>query len=132
MRETLLAVLLLAGCGAVAAGTGGPAAASEVAAGQEFTLAPGEAAVADGVPVVFEKVVVDSRCPSDVVCVWAGEVVVELEVGSGEGGPRQLRPGESVTTAGHRVSLLRVDPYPRSASPIAPQDYRTTLVVERS
>ncbi len=130
MRESLLALLLLGGCGALAACDSGPATApSEVAAGQEFTLAPGTAALADGLRVGFERVVSDSRCPADVVCAWAGEVVVEVSAGGGDA--RQLRPGESFTTGGHRVRLVRVEPYPASASPIAPQDYRATLVVDR-
>ncbi len=129
MRESLLAVLLLGGCGALAACGGGPSQPSDVAAGQEFTLAPGAAAVADGLRVSFERVVSDSRCPTDAVCVWAGEVIVELKV---DGGSRQLRPGESATTAGHRVSLVRVEPYPSSAAAISRENYRATLVVDRS
>ncbi len=131
MRESLLVLLLLGGCGAVAACGSGTTAPSDVAAGQEFTLAPGTAAVADGLRVAFQRVVTDSRCPADAVCVWAGEVVVEVAAGSGGGEARQLRPGESFTSDGRRVRVVRVEPYPTSASAIAPQDYRATLVVER-
>lgn len=34
----------------------------------------------DDYSVKFSKVITDSRCPKNVTCVWAGEVVFELEI----------------------------------------------------
>lgn len=106
------------------------AAPPDVALGQEFTLAVGEAVGVDddALPVGFERVVEDSRCPSDVVCIQAGRVVVQLTAGRGD---PQLEPGQAADADGRRVRLLRVEPYPSSAAPIEPSRYRATLVVER-
>src|SRR4030095_11104867 len=45
-------------------------------------LAPGQSAVfdAENLEVKFVAIDSDSRCPNDVACVWAGEVVVRLAV----------------------------------------------------
>ena len=43
-------------------------------------LTPGQSAVfeAEKLEVKFVDIAEDSRCPSDVTCVWAGEIVVRL------------------------------------------------------
>ena len=33
-----------------------------------------------GIGISFDRVVEDTRCPANVVCIWAGEVVIELKV----------------------------------------------------
>src|SRR5262245_64416546 len=45
-------------------------------------LAPGQSAVFDGEDLEVKLVAVDSdsRCPSDVTCVWAGEVIARIAV----------------------------------------------------
>lgn len=48
--------------------------------GDAFWLGVGERAVGDdgATAVRFVRVVGDSRCPPEAVCIWAGEVVVEI------------------------------------------------------
>lgn len=62
----------------------------------------------------------DSRCAVDVVCIWAGEVAVTLEVGRGDDETVQLRllhrPGrqpEPERALDHELRLLAVEPLPR-------------------
>src|ERR1044072_7001776 len=45
-------------------------------------LAPGESAVlaAQKFEVEFTGIATDSRCPSDVACVWAGEIIGRLAI----------------------------------------------------
>ncbi len=104
----------------------------EVAPGESFTLAPGtEAIVKGGGPRVrFEGVLEDSRCPSDVQCIWAGEVVVDVTIGDGSSSRRSMRPGEAVASGRFRVNLLEVQPYPKSTSAIQPSQYRATFLVD--
>ncbi|WP_414937229.1 hypothetical protein [Amycolatopsis sp. cmx-11-51] len=68
------------------------------------------------VSIRFARLVSDSRCPADTVCVWEGEAVVELtlaEPGRGERTTAEVastgRGGrQSVEFAGCRVDLVAV------------------------
>jgi hypothetical protein len=107
----------------------------DVSLGTEFSLAPGQSALAgdDGLRVTFVSVVEDSRCPMDAICVWAGQVVIEARAGRDgrDGEARLLKPEESAAVDGFRLTLVRVEPYPASAEPTPPSRYRATFVVDR-
>ena len=94
------------------------------------TLAISEAARVgqEALSLGFERVAEDSRCPSDVSCVWAGQVVVEVSLG---GSRHLLKPDQPADSDGYRARLLRVAPYPSSAAPIEASQYRATFVVEQ-
>jgi hypothetical protein len=64
--------------------------AREVAPGSSFQLALGSTVRIRGTDlhVTFERVVEDSRCPVNVVCVWAGEVTLVLGIRTGDGPAR--------------------------------------------
>jgi hypothetical protein len=102
----------------------------------EFTLAPGEERRIEGesVAVKFVEVSGDSRCPADAICVLGGSATVRILMVSGfSGQPYELRTGDMqpIVHAGLTVSLVQLSPYPFSARPIAPGDYRATLKVTR-
>ncbi|MDH3207356.1 MAG: hypothetical protein OEO79_12215 [Gemmatimonadota bacterium] len=103
---------------------------------REIVLAPGDEILVDGIfGVLFSEVTEDSRCPTDVVCVWQGNaaVVIGLTMGEGPTFPFTLNTGSgpnAATHAGHRVQLLDLTPYPRSDSAIAQRDYRAKLLIE--
>lgn len=104
----------------------------DVPLGTQFTLAPGQSVLAgdDGLRVTFLAVTDDSRCPKDAVCVWAGQVAVEVTAGDG-GEKRSLKPDEAATVDGYRLRHVRVEPYPASDAPTQPSQYRATFVVDR-
>lgn len=79
IRVGALAALLLLGGAACGAPT---AAMRSFAPGEWFWLALGQAAAGEdgGTVVRFAKVVGDSRCPEGAVCVWQGEVTVDVGV----------------------------------------------------
>jgi hypothetical protein len=103
---------------------------------QPFTLQVGQSAQVDSLEIVFSRVVQDSRCPSDVVCVWAGDAAVEILLTRPETERiavtlhTTLRPNKAMVD-GYVLHLVRVDPYPRSSSPITLRDYRVTLMVSK-
>lgn len=109
--------------------------------GEEFTLKVGDELAIEGerLRVKFVGVEEDSRCPSDVTCVWAGNAKLLLEVVSGKKCPEKLRLNTHRSTQAAEegkfgslsVKLVKLDPYPRSDQRIAPGDYRATLVVSR-
>jgi len=106
--------------------------------GEAFTLAVGQRASLDAVhtSVRFLAVSEDSRCPSQVQCVWAGDGAVVLEIAPAEGDAAEdtlhtnpeSGPG-AVVLAGYELKLLRLDPYPDTPGEIAPEDYRATLAL---
>jgi hypothetical protein len=89
----------------------------------------GESIVVPGtiLEVGFQALLADSRCPSDVVCVWEGEGRVELGVTLGDGPtmPVELNTGglRSTTHGGYTITLVELDPYPVSTRPHVPEDY---------
>ncbi len=83
----------------------------------------------------------DSRCPTDVVCVWEGQADIELTAFFEEDDAPTIfhlvgRAGypdlADTLVNGYRFQLLEVDPYPESASlPPAREDYTIRLLIEK-
>ena len=130
----LFGAFLLSSCAPVA----GAAAPQAVTLGEPFTLAAG-ATVRVGserTGVTFEAVVADSRCPTDVQCIRAGEAVVRVTVA------RQRQPAETVevqttpnrdqvTAAGYTLTLTRLLPVPNTKTPTTVSDYRATFTLAK-
>ncbi len=118
-----------------------PASSSGTAGlGESFRLAPGESTLVEGaLDVRFDRVTNDSRCATDVVCITGGDATVHVTVkaGPGRGPERQFelhtgpdRQPSQVEVGSNRVlSLLALEPLPRSTEPIAPEAYRATFRV---
>ncbi len=76
----------------------------------------------------------DSRCPSDVQCVTAGdaEAVLMLRAGTDTATEHRLHTNHeprSVDLRGYRIRLDSVTPYPRSNVRIDPTSYRAYITV---
>lgn len=67
----------------------------------------------------------DSRCPSDVVCVWQGKVDLKLEIESPQSGTLFLNTYDNLidTFANYSFTLIEVLPYPISTKAIKQDDY---------
>ncbi|HKU17287.1 MAG TPA: hypothetical protein VJQ52_23035 [Steroidobacteraceae bacterium] len=114
---------------------GGCADSLETTLGAPVQLAPGQSAVIEDeeLEVRFVGVASDSRCPSDVACLWTGEVVVQLAARkAGRTTQHEVREAQSARVGDHTVTVLQVLP-PRASSQqtIARADYRVTLKVAR-
>lgn len=106
--------------------------------GEAFTLKLHERATLDVIQtsVRFREVSEDSRCPSRVQCVWAGNGAVVLEVAPAEADATEdtlhtnpeSGPG-GVVLAGYELRLLQLNPYPDTPGDISPIDYRATLAL---
>ena len=111
--------------------------AEKIPLGREFTLAPGQSAVVnDELRLTLKSVTDDSRCPVDVTCVWEGDAKVAVEVIT----PTPRAEHELHTSArfdheakhgAYRVTLVKLEPAPRSTTAISTGDYRATFVVVR-
>ncbi len=73
----------------------------------------------------------DSRCPSDVVCVWEGKADVKIEVKSPVKGFITLSTYNNLTdTIGnYSFELKDVSPYPISTKTIKTDEYKATLKI---
>jgi hypothetical protein len=118
-------VMIVAGCG------GGPSGPT-VAKGSRFVLAPGEIAIVGdtGLQVRFDRVLGDSRCPADAICIQGGDAIVRVELFSGRRMQvYELHTGsmQPVEHDGIAIELLELSPYPFSSRAIQPDEYRATL-----
>ena len=115
-----------------------------VAFDEEFELSLGDTALlADtDIEITFSVVTGDSRCPSDVVCITAGQATILLLirypvaisnniVASIPGLiPTPYRGNEKLPIDGVRIKLLRLSPYPDTTKPHGPGAYRALFVAE--
>jgi hypothetical protein len=144
-RLTLLAaacVLLLGGQGAVYGVTRRAGAAQAARVGREFRIRAGRAATLarEGLRLRFVRVATDSRCPTGVDCVWAGNAEVVIEVGARNRRVSKTlrlntnaspeRPAED-KYRGYTVKLVELKPYPRASRKIRQGEYTATLLVSK-
>ena len=135
------ALLLTAAC---SGGTGPepnlnqtPDGAQTVSQPVQLTLRHGEERRIEGtvLRLRFNRVVEDSRCPIDAVCVWMGDGVAEVGIAAGSGTKTPLTLHTSLEPHAAdwnsvRVTLLELRPAPRAAEPPDPEDYSVTLRLE--
>lgn len=108
--------------------------------GKPFELKFGQKASIDSekIGITFANVTEDSRCPSDVVCIQAGQatISVSVEVNGTDTGQAALTVGpkgkDSATFGQYSVRLVKLDPYPVSKVHTAPEDYVATLIVSKA
>ena len=76
--------------------------------------------------------ITDSRCPSDVVCVWQGEAIVKIEIDTPQKDVIILSTYDNVidTSGIYSFELIDVTPYPISTQTINLEDYNVTLKIE--
>ncbi len=126
---TLVVAVMLGAC------RGGAPTAPTVPVNSAFTMQPGQAVDVAGsdLRLTFVRVTRDSRCPTNVNCIWAGNAAVEIEArrpGATETIVLNTLDGATEGVAGsNRIRLLSVMPVPVTTQPITASDYRVTLMV---
>ena len=75
----------------------------------------------------------DSRCPSDVVCIWEGEARITLEFKNSTISVFELSTnGPLIDTVDNYIfKLIEVNPYPVSTEVLELKDYRIKMDVEK-
>ena len=108
--------------------------------GEEVSLKINRSLIVDSenLEIKFLGVTSDSRCPKGVVCVWAGQVIVMVNIlKAGENlGEFQLidtNDGRVSSTKvdNYEIFLLKVKPYPEINKTINTKDYRITIKVNK-
>jgi hypothetical protein len=96
----------------------------------------GNKAIVDNkLEITFNGEIVDSRCPMDVVCVWAGDggIVLHLKKASEQTTTSlhtNLTPKETVF-GGYIIKLKELNPYPKSNVKLKKEDYSVLLTLKR-
>ncbi|HEY3287339.1 MAG TPA: hypothetical protein VGJ96_09520 [Gemmatimonadaceae bacterium] len=124
MRSLLLA-LFVAACGRDT---------TEPALGENIDMRLGTSVQVPGdtLSVKFTDVTADSRCPTGVQCVWAGEATTVFTVGGSQQVTLILGADATkarVITHGNQVTLVALKPYPTSTGPIVKGDYTATIKI---
>ena len=104
--------------------------------GVEFNLAAGQTATLSGTGyrITFDRVTEDSRCPIDVVCVWAGDAKIQLTIARSTA-PADIRvlgltpPNSETDSNGVRIRFVSLAPAPRQSEPSGSRQYVARLVV---
>ncbi|MDE1724385.1 MAG: hypothetical protein KGH76_00625 [Thaumarchaeota archaeon] len=118
-------------------GTWLPSAFSDDTDKIQYTLGSSTAITTSQGLVIQLQNVTDSRCPSDVTCIWAGQVNVTLTIQSptskGTISLAKSAAQNSTTSFDNYVlQLVDVKPYPQSGQSVSLSDYIVTLNVSQA
>ena len=139
MRLLVIAMLSLgcAGSGA-AVGSNNPVGTKVVSVNEDFDLPVAATAEIDGgaLSLTFVKVAEDSRCPTGVQCVWAGNGAVVLTVAPSSATKYSVTLHTTLTPKAtivgpYQVSLVGLKPYPKQGSTLPAASYVATLRVTK-
>lgn len=89
------------------------------------------------IKVKFLDVTEDSRCPADVICIWAGQATVLVNILKGDQDMGNLSltdqlGNEALNTKifdNFSIKLVKVEPYPISTQKIELKDYIATFII---
>ena len=135
-RSTLGAIIAACGLTLAPLGCAPVETAITVEPGSSFSLPLGKTAVLKGTDtrLTFKEVSQDSRCPTDVVCVWAGDATIAVVI-SRNGAPDETQtlnispPNNEITSGNLRIKLVGLAPVLRQ-SDTNPRQYVAQFVVE--
>ena len=135
IRCTSPALALLVLIGACSASSGVEVTPLEEPVELELRAGEGRRIAASAMHVDFRSVLEDSRCPQDVVCVWAGNAAIELGLAARAGATHVvvLNTGiepRATEWSNVKITLLSVSPIPREGEAIPARAYVVRLRFE--
>jgi len=103
--------------------------------GRSFSMKIGESITVGELRLTFRSVEGDSRCPSDVVCVWAGdgEIALKIEQGhkAGVAALHTTLEPKKTEWEGYTIALVGLTPERKANTGISSADYRAEILVTR-
>jgi hypothetical protein len=104
-------------------------------------LAFDEIVTIDNIELQFVKIISDSRCPKNVMCIRAGEAEVLVTIYENGKFLKQQKLTfypivngngalEVYTSSGLNISGMQLYPYPEHAKDVSPEDYFLELLIE--
>ncbi len=109
----------------------------QAALGEEFILPLGQTVDLTGEDLwlKFVSVTSDSRCPTGVECIWAGEANCRMEIQMGEthSWPTFIQSGSSVSEYGFQryIFTFKLMPYPEAGNEIQDSEYYLMITITR-
>src|SRR3989344_3954342 len=94
-------------------------------------IAVGETKYINGVRITLNKIVEDSRCPADAVCIQAGKIVANVTLKS-DTDQETINMADSDAPRGFdtwKVSLVSSAPFPLASNPVPFSKYKVTFRV---
>jgi hypothetical protein len=106
--------------------------------GQEFSLPLGEKVFieSENLLIRFDEVVEDSRCPTGLECVWAGEALCRM-IFTVAGSPAEMtlvQPGGGSNASDYFIMYklkFKLEPYPEEGKQIVESDYKLVMTVTK-
>ena len=96
----------------------------------KVTLKVGQTAIFADNSIKLVRIFDESRCPTDVTCVWAGTVKVEIISVSALGSATAtILLNKTFTTEAEKITFLEATPYPKTGTQIQQGDYQVTFEV---
>ena len=138
--RTLTAVLalVLAGCGSGDPDEKATASPESASLGQEYLVGYAETLrLQGGVTLEFTTLAEDSRCPTNVTCVWEGNARVLVTMTTTRGSSvLELNTSSRYATRanfdGYLVELRKLEPLPVAGAPTSANAYEATLFVDHA
>jgi hypothetical protein len=106
--------------------------------GQEFELKINqEAAIeGEGLAVVFESVLEDSRCPEGVDCIWSGNAKIRIRSSKQKHAPAPIELNTNVgpknsSYLDYEIKLVALKPRPKADKPVQSNEYKAALIITK-
>ena len=135
----ILGILVIALVAILSISALNPSAQVNAELSEPFTLKIGQSAVlqSENIRVTVWNVTEDSRCPTGVECIWAGQVggLVHIEKEGRNLGDFNLISNQEKSTAifdGYKIELVEVEPYPIYGKKLEVKDYLVRLIIYRN
>jgi hypothetical protein len=99
--------------------------------GQELTVK------GEDLKIKFDSLLDDSRCPTDVKCVWEGDakILISVRRARAKESHLELHTNQNFTRAGkyqkYTIKLIALDPYPRTRFQGKQSEYVATLLIKK-
>lgn len=82
----------------------------------------------------FLEVVEDSRCPTDVNCIWAGNAKIKIQISKPGGTPKIFElntnlPEKCILIEGYEITLASLSPYPKAGVELKKETYAAAFSV---
>lgn len=100
---------------------------------EEFEMTLGEEVRIgrEGIQVEFVDVLEDSRCPSDVTCVWAGNGKVQIRFDRNNIQLNTYLEPQEVSIENVNIQLVSLEPYPEEPRQFEKEEYKVRLLITK-